>query len=111
MEQTLRCVPPPPLNPLHPRTPLVPSSALSSRSPLSETLPPGSRSKYEAERIAMEQRLKATYESDRSDLEKQFESRLSQIRAELEDEERMQKRKMVDATDLLVAEFKKQMEV
>ena len=34
-----------------------------------------------------------------------------QVRAELEDEEMMQKRKMLEATDALVSEYKKQMEV
>jgi hypothetical protein len=33
------------------------------------------------------------------------------MRSELEDEEAMQKRKMLEATDALVAEYKKQMEV
>jgi hypothetical protein len=126
LEQALRCVHPSPPSfsthlllslPLSPSTlthllglnppplPPTPSNPRSCDSFL------GSRSKFEAERIVMEQRLKAAHESERRDLEGQYQSRLSQIRAELEDEERMQKRKMVDATDLLVAEFKRQMEV
>ena len=35
----------------------------------------------------------------------------SAVTQELEDEEQTQKRKMADATDMLVAEYKKQMEV
>ena len=58
-----------------------------------------------------ERRLKSEYESERGSLEQQYKERLDQIRSELEEEEAMQKRNMLKATDALVAEYKKQMEV
>ena len=62
-------------------------------------------------RLEEERRLKSEYESERGSLEQQYKERLDQIRSELEEEEAMQKRNMLKATDALVAEYKKQMEV
>ncbi|KAG1653703.1 hypothetical protein FOA52_007931, partial [Chlamydomonas sp. UWO 241] len=58
----------------------------------------------------MEATAKSGYEAARGALETHYRTRLSQLRAELEDEEVSQKRKMIDATDMMVAEFKRQME-
>lgn len=70
-----------------------------------------SRSRQEEERTALERRLKSEFESERAELERTYKQRLQSIRDELEDEEATQKRKMVEATDRLVSEYKKQMEV
>ncbi|GAX85096.1 hypothetical protein CEUSTIGMA_g12516.t1 [Chlamydomonas eustigma] len=68
------------------------------------------RMRQEEERSALERRLKSEFEADRADLERQYRQRLSSVREELEDEERNQKRKMLEATDLVISEYKKQME-
>ncbi len=89
----------------HPRAPLY-----SSPSPV--TLPSRSlRAKQEEDRLAMERQAKSKFESDRAELERQYQQRLSQLRGDLEDEERAQKRKMQENTDLMVMEYRKQMEV
>ena len=62
-------------------------------------------------RLQEEGRLKSEYESERGNLEQQYKERLDQIKSELEEEEAMQKRNMLKATDALVAEYKRQMEV
>ena len=85
----------------------MPCFAVSASYVLDSVYRPFSRrSRQEEERC-----LKSEFEADRSKLEEQYRQRLQQIKAELEDEEALQKRKMLEATNGLVAEYKKQMEV
>lgn len=53
----------------------------------------------------------AEFEAERADLEKSYKNRLRNLKDQLEDDEVVQKRKMQEASDSVLQEFKKQMQV